>query len=471
MVRQQQSNMRWSVFLCAVAVVGLLIAISDAAPPDASAPLTFPPILKNLSTAPHTVEVNLTAQTASLRLLPGVETSVYSFNGSIPGPTLEVTEGDRVIVHFKNDLPEETTVHWHGIHLPVEADGNPMDPVAPGDSYDYVFTVLPGTAGTYWYHPHPHHATGEQVANGLFGAIIVRSATDPLAGSLPEKLLILTDNHFDDDGSIIPPSSDDQTNGREGDVLFVNSQIRPTIAIRAGEIQRWRVVNASAARYYRLALAGHTFLQVGSDGGLFERPVERSEILLTPAERVEVLVRGTGAPGSTSVLQTLPYDRYAIETRPDDWDRPRDLLTLQYTADPPVSPARIPATLRPVPTLSLAKVSATRIVRFTKFSINDQQFDMDRVDITVPLNATEIWRIVNETSMDHPFHMHGFAFQVLDANGIPIPVWKDTVNVRKNETVSFIVEFKDYPGKRMFHCHILNHEDHGMMAVLEVVAR
>src|SRR5439155_10819043 len=150
-------------------------------------------------------------------------------------------------------------------------------------------------------HPHPHHRTGAQVARGLYGALIVRPAEDPLPTTLLDRLLILADNRFDPDGSIAETTRIDEENGREGDVLFVNGQIHPTVTIRSGEVQRWRLVNASAARYYRLSLAGHTFLHVGSDAGFFERPVERGELLLAPSERVELLVSGTGAPGSPSV--------------------------------------------------------------------------------------------------------------------------------------------------------------------------
>jgi bilirubin oxidase len=421
------------------------------------------------------VEVNLTAAPATLSLRPGTTTAVYAYNGQVPGPTLEVREGDRVIVHFRNNLPEPTTIHWHGIHLPVEADGNPMDPVPPGGSYDYVFIVHPGTAGTYWYHPHPHHRTGAQVALGLYGALIVRAVDDPLA-FLPERLLLLSDNRFRADGAIDLPAATpaaarvDQENGREGDVLFVSGQVLPALAIRSGEVQRWRVINASGARYYQLALAGHTFLHVGSDGGLFERPVEVSEILLAPSERVELLIRGTGAPGSRSVLQSLPYDRYVPQTRPANWTQPLDLLTLQYTADSPLPPVALPPALRSVPVLDSAQATATRLMVLTQGFINQRAFDMYRVDVSARLGDTEIWQVENLVGMDHPFHLHGFSFQVLDRNGVPEPfaAWKDTVNVARHETMRFIVRYEHYPGKRMFHCHILDHEDHGMMGVLEV---
>jgi FtsP/CotA-like multicopper oxidase with cupredoxin domain len=435
-----------------------------------------PPVLENLSSLPHTVEVNLTAEPATLSLIPGKSTPGYAYNGHVPGPTLEVREGDHVIVHFWNQLPEPTTIHWHGIHLPAEMDGSPLDPVTPGARYDYVFTIQPGQTGTYWYHPHPHHRTGAQVARGLYGGIIIHPAEDPLPASLPDRLLILTDNRFRPDGTLDFPdviSVDalvDEENGREGNVLFVNGQILPTLTIRSGEVQRWRLVNASAARYYRLALAGHTFLHVGSDAGLFERPVERSEILLAPSERVELLVRGSGAPGSRSLLQALPYDRYVPQTRPRDWDQPRDLLTLQYTDASPLATPAIPATLRRVPAIDPAQATATRLIVLEQGFINGQEFDPKRTDISAPLGATEIWEVENVVSMDHPFHLHGFSFQVLDRDGVPepFPAWKDTVNVPRHSAVRFIVRYTDFPGKWMFHCHILDHEDHGMMGILAV---
>ncbi|CAN5463560.1 multicopper oxidase family protein [soil metagenome] len=450
-----------------------------AGAPASTAPATAAPgltVLPNLSSLPNTVEVTLTATTGRLSLRPGVATEVYAYNGRIPGPTLEVREGDRVIVRFRNDLPDSTTVHWHGLHLPFNADGSPFHPVAPGEEYVYDFTVRPGSAGTYWYHPHPHHRTGVQVARGLYGAVIVRAADDPLPSSLTEKLLILSDNRFHADGSfdIADPHSPqgrmDFENGREGDVLFINGEVMPTITIRSGEVQRWRVINTSAGRFYRLALSGHTFLHVGSDGGLFEGPVEVNEILLATAERAELLVRGTGPPGSRAVLQALPYDRYIPHTRPKDWNQPRELLTLQYTNEPPAAAMALPDVLRRIPALDPAQATATRVMVMTQGMINGQLMDMSRIDVSAPLGATEIWEIENLVGLDHPFHLHGFQFQVLDRNGVPEPYrsWKDVVNVPKHQTVRFIVRYDNYPGKWMFHCHILDHEDHGMMGVLEV---
>jgi FtsP/CotA-like multicopper oxidase with cupredoxin domain len=438
--------------------------------------LRAPATMQNISARSGVVEVTLTAAPARLSMLPGKLTDVFAYNGQFPGPTLEAREGDRVIVHFKNDLPEATTVHWHGLHVPDNADGSPFYPVPPGGQHDYVFTIPAGTAGTYWYHPHPNHRSAYQVSKGLYGAIIIRAPDDPLP-SVPERLLILSDNRFLPDGSIDLPGHDsprgqlDQENGREGDVLFVNGQILPAITIRSGEVQRWRVINASAARVLRLALPGHTLLHIGNDGGLFERPLEVGEVTLANAERVELLVRGTGAPGSRAVLQALPYDRYVPQTRPQDWNQTRDVLTVAYSTRRPVRPLALPARLRVIPVIDTAQATATRVIVMSQGLINGRTMDMGRVDISGRLGTTEIWQIENLVGMDHPFHLHGFQFQVIDRNGVPVAFrsWKDTVNVPRHETVRFIVRFDDYAGKWMFHCHILDHEDMGMMGVLELI--
>ena len=438
--------------------------------------LSVPPILQNLSTAPGVVEMTLTAAPARLSLVPGTVSDVYAYNGRVPGPTLVVREGDRVIIHFHNALPEPSTVHWHGVHVPADADGSPFDPVPPGGSKDYVFTVAPGSAGTYWYHPHPDGRSGYQIAKGLYGAIIVRDPHDPLPASLPEKVLVLSDNRVLPDGSLDLPDADspagraDMENGREGEVLLVNGQVMPTLTIRSGEVQRWRIVNASAARVYRLAIPGQTFLHVGTDGGLFERPVEVSEIVLANSERVELLVRGTGAPGSQTTLQALAYDRYISQTRPRNWNRSRDLLSVRYAAASAERAVELPATLRQVPALDTAQAVARRVIVLSQGLINGKAMDMSRVDISARLGTTEIWEIENIVGMDHPFHLHGFHFQVLDRNGVPTPyrTWKDTINVPRHETMRIIVHFDDYPGKWMFHCHILAHEDQGMMGILEL---
>jgi FtsP/CotA-like multicopper oxidase with cupredoxin domain len=460
----------------AVAATALPVSRPVAAGTPVTEATPGPAVLEDLSHDPRTVEVRITASATRLSLVPGTTSDVYAYNGRVPGPMLDVREGDRVVVHFQNDLPVPTTIHWHGLHIPFVADGSPYHPVAPGAKHVYAFTLPRGSAGTYWYHPHPHHQTGYQVAKGLYGALVVRDPDDPLPASLAERVLVLSDTRFLGDGAVdlpergSPQARIDAENGREGDVLFVNGEVMPTLAIRSGEVQRWRVINASASRVYRLSLGGHKLLHVGSDGGLFEHPVETDEIVLANGERAEVLVRGTGAAGARAVLETLPYDRYIPQTRPRDWQRPRPLLALQYAADAPAEPVALPATLRVVPPIDTSKVTARRVMVLTQHLINGRSHDEKRVDVSARLGDTEIWQVENLVGMDHPFHLHGFQFQVLDRDGVPERTrrWKDTVNVPKHGTVRFVVRYDDYPGKWMFHCHILDHEDHGMMGVLQV---
>ncbi|MEO5588452.1 MAG: multicopper oxidase family protein [Gemmatimonadaceae bacterium] len=439
-------------------------------------PLRTPALLTNQSVRPRSVEVTIVAEPAQLSLVPGALSAGYAYNGQVPGPTLEAYEGDEVTVHFVNRLPEPTTIHWHGLHIPNASDGSPYHPVAPGRSRDYVFTLQKGSAGTYWYHPHPDQATGGQIARGLFGTFIVRAHDDPVPRDIAEKVIVLSDNRFLPNGSLDLPAITspqgvvDLSNGREGDRLYVNGQVMPVLSIRAGETQRWRVINASAARVYRLAIPGITFLHIGSDGGVFEHPVEAKEILVANSERVELLVRATGKPGSTTTLQDLPYDRYVPQTRPRDWKQTRNLLTLQYTTDEPLEPVAIPATLRPVQPLDESRARRKRDFVMQQGFINGKAHAMDRVDEHVRLGDTEVWTIENVVGMDHPFHLHGFQFQVIDRDGVPEPYrsWKDTINIPKHSVARIIVRFDDFPGKWMYHCHILDHEDNGMMGVLEV---
>jgi FtsP/CotA-like multicopper oxidase with cupredoxin domain len=437
--------------------------------------LLMPAVMHNVSPSRRAVEVSLVAEEQKLSLRPGPATEVFAYNGSVPGPTLELREGDSVIVHFENRLGVPTTVHWHGLHIPFDADGSPFHPVEPGEKRDYVFRLRPGSAGTYWYHPHPNHSTGPQVAKGLYGAIVVRAPDDPLQKTIPEKLIILSDNRFTSDGSIDLPAMGtdsrhiDEENGREGDVLFVNGQVLPRIAISSGEVQRWRIINASASRVFRLALEGQKMIHVGNDGGLFETPREVPELTIANGERVEVLVRGTMKPGQKAALQALPYDRYIPQTRPTNWKTTRDLLTLEQTSAITRTPS-IPSKLRVIPAIDTSDAAVRRVVTLSQGLINGKQMDMSRVDFEARLDDTEIWEIENIVGMDHPFHLHGFQFQVIDRNGVPEPFrsWKDMVNVPKHETARIIVRFARYPGKWMFHCHILDHEDHGMMGILEV---
>lgn len=468
---------RWlaaALLVCAGAMLGRFGAASARTSAQPADTWPSPPVLSNASKTAGTVELDLTAAPARLELVQGKSTDAWAFNGMVPGPTIELHEGDRVTIHYHNKLPQTSTVHWHGLHLTANADGSPLNPVKPGGSYDYKFTVPMGSAGTYWYHPHPDMTTTEQVSKGLYGALIIRPAKDPLEG-IPDRLLVLSDNRFAADGSIDIPKHTtaqgniDMQNGREGDVLFVNGKTMPVLNLRPGEWQRLRIVNAAAARVFRLAIPGQKLVHVGNDGGLFEKPRVVDELLLANSERVEILVRG-GDPGSRAVLRTLAYDRYESNTRPTNWETDRDLVELRTSTGPAAPAWTVPTSLRAIAPISTATIAATREIVFAQGMINNKTMDMTRVDVRSRLGTTEIWQIENVVGMDHPFHLHGFQFQVLDRNGVPEPYvsWKDTVNVPKHSKVRIVVRFEDHPGRWMFHCHILDHEDMGMMGILEV---
>lgn len=418
----------------------------------------------------------LTAAPLQVELAPGIKTKVWAYNGTLPGPLIDVREGDTLEIHFFNQLPQATTIHWHGLPVPPDQDGNPHDPVAPGADRLYRFTLPKGSAGTYWYHPHPHHDTPEQVFRGLAGALIVRAADDPLA-MLPEQHLVISDLRLDSTGQIPANNNMDWMNGREGQFVLINGQYQPVIS-QSAPMERWRVWNACSARYLRLAMPGYTLTLVGTDGGLLERGLGLEEILLAPGERIELLVSGQESP-----LMALAYDRGKMGNPPPE----KDLLLAQIHMAKQISGSSPAVTLNKLrPITDPGTVKARKRVVFSEimdmrdgqhgmqFLVNGKAFDMNRVDLTSRLGEVELWEIHNDSHMDHPFHIHGTQFLVqereLKGKVTPEPyrAWRDTVNLRPYETVR-IKLVQQQPGLRMYHCHILEHEGLGMMATLKVV--
>jgi len=441
--------------------------------------------LTNTSSTPGLFAATLAAQRASKVMLPGTATEFWTYNSLVPGPLIDVYEGDKVRIRLENRLSQETTVHWHGLPVPPDQDGNPMDPVAPGASRVYEFTLPVGSAGTYWYHPHPHELTAEQVFRGMAGLLVVRSRTDPVPATIEEKLLFISDLRLASDGTIPANTAMDWQNGREGNYVLVNGQYRPVLTINPGQSQRWRIVNATNARYLRLALTGHTLTLIGTDGGLLRSPVPGlDEILLAPAERVEVIVTASLSPRASAVLQSLPYDRGGMGMMGSS-SSTIPLLTLDYTSAATAAVA-LPSALGSIAALGVP--TKTRRLVFSSgmgmggmgggmmsFLIDGKTFDPARIDLTSRVNELEQWTIENRSSMDHPFHLHGTQFQVVSrtrggvTSNEPYLAWRDTVNVAAFETVVFNV-VQQQLGRRMYHCHILEHESQGMMGVLDVVA-
>ena len=466
--------------------------VSDPPPPTPVSPLTVgQPLtelvqLANTSTTPNEFAATLVAQRASKAMLAGTSTEFWTYNSLVPGPLIDVFEGDTVRIRLENQLSQETSVHWHGLPVPPAQDGNPMDPIAPGATRTYEFTLPVGSAGTYWYHPHPHELTAEQVFRGMAGLFIVRPRADPVPTAIEEKLLLISDLRLASDGSIPANTAMDWQNGREGNYLLVNGQYQPALTIHPGQSQRWRILNATNARYLRLTLTGHTMTLIGTDGGLLRTPLPGlDEILLAPGERVEVVVTASVALQASAVMVTLPYDRGGMGMMGSFSPATIPLLTLTYTSATTAAVA-LPSSLNAfadlgVPTKSKRLVFSSGMGMggmaggMMSFLIDGKSFDPARTDLTSRVDEVEQWSIENQSSMDHPFHLHGTQFQVVSRTRSgatatePFLAWRDTVNVAAFETVVFKV-VQHQLGKRMYHCHILEHESQGMMGVLDVIA-
>ena len=416
---------------------------------------------------PGVLEVSLTAASSAVEYIAGRSTMAWAYNGRVPGPLLRARVGDRIIVHFTNELPEETTIHWHGMRVPAAMDGTVamQAPVQPGASFDYEFTAL--DAGTFWYHPHVR--SDVQVEQGLYGAIVVEDPSEPLA-DIPGDVVMLSDVLLDPVTFELDDSTDVRTMmmGREGNLVLVNgtpSNVR--VPARAGEARRMRILNAASARFFDLMPHGGTMIRIGGDRGLLEQPEEVDHLLLANGERADVLV-WTDAPGATATLVAMPYER----AEGAGATALVELLHLVADDRDPVPRIELPETL--VAAQDGAPVRAARTIRLSegmmghgfRFLINGAAFpDVPVLDGT--LGASERWSIVNESSMDHPFHLHGFFFRPAGTRE-----WKDSIDVPGDSTVVIEPDFDDRDGAAgtwMYHCHILGHAEGGMMG--EVTTR
>jgi FtsP/CotA-like multicopper oxidase with cupredoxin domain len=392
---------------------------------------------------------------------------------------IEAWPGDRVVVGFRNRLPEPTNIHYHGLHIPSEGHAdNVMLSIPSGESFTYEFD-LPSShpGGTYWYHPHVHGLAAQQVSRGLAGVFIVRGELDqiPEIASAPEYLAVLQDFELDRSGLPVEPSQMELMTGREGNIVTVNGSVNPSIPIQQGGWVRLRFLNASSSRFYRIGIDEHPLLLIATDGGALPAPEERDSILLAPGERAEVMILGARTEGSYR-LMNLPYSRItgmgAVTPAPEVLAH----LTYQGKAEQSWSlPSKL-VTVTPLPEPSVRRsflLGSGMGMGFMGgggmgFTINGRLFNPNRVDTRVALDSVEDWEFVNASMMDHPMHIHTNPFQIIGAHGAPVPAWKDVIVVPARSRLSVRTMFRDFPGRTMYHCHILDHEDLGMMGVLEI---
>jgi len=439
--------------------------------------LAIPPLAEPTTDAAGRLHFDLTAQTGTVGVVPGRSTETWGFNGPYLGPTIVAASGDDVQVDFDNGLEEPTTVHWHGMHLPARADGGPHRMVAPGDDWSPRWTVdQPAT--TLWYHPHPHGETERHVGRGLAGMFIVRDEAEA-ALSLPRDYgvddipVIVQDVRLDADGQLVSDTRD--YIGPVGDRLLVNGTVGPSLAVTT-DVVRLRLLNASPARIYNFALSDDRDLAlIGTDGGLLERPFPTRAVQLSPGERAEVLVRM--APGERITLQSRDVDLGGgpglggLNGARDSFD----VLEL-VASDALNSAGTVPQTLVPVKRLDDLEATEERRFVLDGKQINQQKMDLTRIDEVVTVGATEVWNVRNNMALPHSFHVHDVQFQLLSIGGEPPPPelagYKDTILLRPNTDYRLIMRFTDYTDPRtpyMYHCHLLQHEDQGMMGQFVVV--
>lgn len=398
------------------------------------------------------------------------------YNGASLGPTLRARQGELVRVEVRNDLAETTTLHWHGMHLPAAMDGGPHTPIAAGRTRTAEWQ-LRQPAATLWYHPHPHGQTEAQVLNGLAGLFIVDDDAS-LRSGLPSEYgvddlpLILQDRFLDATGRIVRVEGDNAL-GTIGGTLLANGVSGTHVEVTAA-LLRLRLLNGCSGRFLDLRFAdGRPFTLVGTDGGLLGDPVELDRLLLSPGERAEILVRFR--PGDRTVLRTerpqLPGTAVGgADLTPGDFVEFRAAGSLR-----PSAPWRLPTERRTVP--SAAQAARTRSFELRMPFINGRPMDLNRIDAVVRLGDTEVWEVTSSDVMAHNFHVHDVQFRVLDIDGAAPPAelagWKDTVPVLPGQGLRLIMRFEDYADDRvpyMVHCHLLRHEDAGMMGQFLVTA-
>lgn len=427
----------------------------------------------------------LTTQAGTAEILAGVSTPTWGFNGDHMGPTLHMRRGENVRVDVTNHLDEMTAIHWHGMKLPARADGGPHSPIEPGDTWTAEWTVDQPTA-TLWYHPHPHMKTALHCYRGLAGALLV---DDPVSDrlDLPKDYgvddipVVITDQKFTGDGAL--DETIDPDLGLMGTTPLINGMANVAFAASTRRV-RLRILNGAGMRFYNLGFSdGRAFNVVATDSGFLSEPVEVEYALLGPAERVEIIVNLE--PGEEVTLRSEPLKgNFGIpednEKAPDfGFQHSFDLLAITGPSEDAASPGELPAVLDPAAAEppNIAGVPEREFVLNT-FQINGLTMDMSRVDVTVDHDGPEVWSVTNENpDWPHNFHIHDARFRVLELTGTDVPQvgtygWKDTVAIPPGATVRLAVEFGHYPDPTipyMYHCHMLFHEDQGMMGQFVIV--
>ena len=445
--------------------------------------------------------IQLELKTGTHGFYSGIQTNTMGANGNILAPTLILNKGDKIDFEVTNSLSDTTTIHWHGLHVAPKNDGGPHTIIKPGETWKPSFKIL-DKAATYWYHPHLHHKTDQHVSKGIAGLIIVRDEEEAKL-DLPRRYgkddfpIVLQTKDFDANNQILFHTNSD-------DVAMVNATINCTLDAPA-QVIRLRVLNGSSQRAFNVGFSGDkSFYQIASDGGLLEKPIELTRLLLSPGERAEVLLDLSEMAGESIKLMSfaseLPNGIYGAAIpgmmaqmsmtgyNPNPLNGANfSMLTLNVIAPTSNPVTVIPASLVTVKRLNASDANLIRNLTLNPasmgmnqlngdFTISNTPFDMNTINHIIRLNDTEIWSIRNMSGIAHPFHIHDVQFNILDRNGVAPSASemgrKDVVFIKPQETVRFIAKFDNFSDSitpYMYHCHLLTHEDGGMMGQFVVV--
>jgi len=425
---------------------------------------------------------DLTLQSGNSHILPNLSTATWGVNQAFLGVTLKANKGDNVHIKIKNSLNETTTVHWHGMKLPAEADGGPHQPIAPNEAWLSEYSIIQ-PAATTWYHAHQIHKTGEHVYKGLAGMFIIDDA-ESQALNIPNEYgiddipIIIQDREFNVDGSFsYIRSRHDMMMGKSGNVILVNG-VRNAVLKAKKSLLRLRILNGSNARIYNLAFSdGRDFNIIATDGGLVEQTIKTNTITLAPAERIEILVDVSNGETLTLINKAASNSQQMGMMN----------AASQNFEIFKIDSSQAESSMRAIPEVLIKHQEISRenlTKRYFKlqmamgpqammagdvFKINDRVMDMERIDEVVKAGSTEIWIVENTSMMAHPFHIHNAQFKVISNSAGIQPHergFKDTVLVNPGSTVEVLIEFPEYKNESvpyMYHCHILEHEDQGMM--------
>jgi len=454
---------------------------------NSKTPLNIPPLDKGRLEG-NTRIYDLNIQDGTSEFIPGLKTATRGINGSFLAPVLRMTKGENVRLNVSNSIGEDTTLHWHGFNLPAKTDGGPHQIVKPGTTWSPEFLIRE-KASTMWYHSHLLHKTAEQVWAGIAGMIIIddeesKTLDLPNTYGVDDLPIALQDRNIRTNGSMpYSPSMPDNMMGLRGKIPMANGTIGAFFDVSTALV-RLRLLNGANAAIYTLGFSDNRpFKQIASDGGLLENPVEMSRLLLAPGERAEIIVDMSN--GTNTTLTHFGDEAQGQGGMMGGSNTRFSFLELRPAGQLRQS-APIPQTLTSLPKISTSKVENTRQLVLNMsmggmmfgggFTINDEEMDINVINNVVPKGVTEIWELSNRSELAHPLHIHNTQFRIIDRNGkAPNPNeagLKDTVLIQPNEKVRILIRFDEYsdPDRPyMYHCHILEHEDAGMMGQFTVV--